>query len=251
MSPELVDVTPGTPPTTKWQQPFDAAITDVFQVQADIAGQVASALDVALGAGQKQALAERPTENLAAYDAFLKARRPRGRDRRSAAASGARSTYYEQAVALDSTFALAWAQLSRAHASTTTTWRRTRTATAAHGAPPSGPRPWRRTGPRRSWPSAAITRQVRGRQRQGARGVRGGPQDRAGQRRPAHRGGARRAEPGPVGSRRGHLERAGRLDPRSATRAAPGAEPAPPPALSRGGGRRRPGPGAWRRTTST
>jgi len=39
VSPELVDVTPGDAPRTKWQQPFDASITDVFQVQADIAGR--------------------------------------------------------------------------------------------------------------------------------------------------------------------------------------------------------------------
>src|SRR6185503_15456 len=38
VSPELVQVTPGGAPTTRWQQPFDAALTDVFQVQADIAG---------------------------------------------------------------------------------------------------------------------------------------------------------------------------------------------------------------------
>src|SRR4051794_21812745 len=49
VSPELVRVEPGAAPTTKWQQPFDAALTDVFQVQADIASQVASALNVALG----------------------------------------------------------------------------------------------------------------------------------------------------------------------------------------------------------
>ena len=48
VSPELVEITEGRP-TTRWQQPFDAALTDVFQVQADIAGQVAQALDVALG----------------------------------------------------------------------------------------------------------------------------------------------------------------------------------------------------------
>ena len=60
------------PARTRWQQPFDAALTDVFQVQADIAGQVAQALDVALGRPQKAALEERPTTNLAAYDAFLK-----------------------------------------------------------------------------------------------------------------------------------------------------------------------------------
>ncbi len=116
VSPELVDVTPGHAPRTKWQQPFDAAITDVFQVQADIAGQVASALDVALGAGQKQTLTERPTENLAAYDAFLKGEATQGLVLNDPPTLRSAITYYEQAVALDSTFAQAWAQLARAHA---------------------------------------------------------------------------------------------------------------------------------------
>src|SRR5438093_1056075 len=116
VSPELVDVTPGHAPRTKWQQPFDAAITDVFQVQADIAGQVASALNVALGAGQKQTLTERPTENLAAYDAFLKGEATEGLVILNPPSLRSAITYYEQAVALDSTFALAWAQLARTHA---------------------------------------------------------------------------------------------------------------------------------------
>jgi eukaryotic-like serine/threonine-protein kinase len=117
VSPELVDVTPGHAPRTKWQQPFDAAITDVFQVQADIAGQVASALDVALGTGQKQTLTARPTENLAAYDAFLKGDATQGLVIADPPTLRSAITYYERAVALDSTFALAWAQLSRANAS--------------------------------------------------------------------------------------------------------------------------------------
>jgi eukaryotic-like serine/threonine-protein kinase len=117
VSPELVDVTPGHAPRTKWQQPFDAAITDVFQVQADIAGQVASALNVALGAGQKQTLTERPTENLAAYDAFLKGEATQGLVIANPPTLRAAITYYEQAVALDSTFGLAWAQLALANAS--------------------------------------------------------------------------------------------------------------------------------------
>ena len=69
VSPELIQVSTGS---TRWQQPFDANLTDVFQVQADVAGQVAQALDVALGSGAKETLAERPTANLAAYDAYLK-----------------------------------------------------------------------------------------------------------------------------------------------------------------------------------
>jgi len=38
----------------------------VFQVQADIAGRVADALDVAIGTKQQRALEERPTANLTA-----------------------------------------------------------------------------------------------------------------------------------------------------------------------------------------
>ena len=69
VSPELIQVATGS---TKWEQPFEANLTDVFQVQADVAGRVAQSLDVALGAGEREALAERPTTNLAAYDAYLK-----------------------------------------------------------------------------------------------------------------------------------------------------------------------------------
>jgi TolB-like protein len=69
VSPELIRVSDGT---SRWQQPFDTEMNDVFQVQADIASRVAQALDVALGATTKQQLSERPTANLAAYDAFLR-----------------------------------------------------------------------------------------------------------------------------------------------------------------------------------
>nr|MBA3344116.1 protein kinase [Gemmatimonadales bacterium] len=107
VSPELVQVATAS---TKWQQPFDAAMVDVFQVQGQVAGEVAEALNVALGAKEKQSLAEQPTTNLAAYQAYLKGEDLSSRDdlaslRRTAA-------YYEQAVALDSAFAVAWAQLS-------------------------------------------------------------------------------------------------------------------------------------------
>ncbi len=117
VSPELVDVSPGHPPTTRWQQPFEAAMTDVFKVQGDIANQVASALDVALGAGQREALAERPTRNLAAYDAYLKAEATQGLITSTPQALRAAIGYYRQAVGIDSTFVEAWAKLSQAHSS--------------------------------------------------------------------------------------------------------------------------------------
>jgi serine/threonine-protein kinase len=117
VSPELVDVGRGGAPKVKWQQPFDAEITDVFTVQADIADQVAGALDLALGTGQKQTLTERPTANLAAYDAFLKGEASGGLTIGDAPSLRAAINYYEQAVALDSSFAAAWARLGRAHGS--------------------------------------------------------------------------------------------------------------------------------------
>ena len=114
VSPELVDVGRGGAPKVKWQQPFDAEITDVFAVQADIADQVADALDLALGTGQKQTLTERPTANLEAYDAFLKGEASGGLTVSDAPTLRNAINYYEQAVALDSTFAVAWAALGRA-----------------------------------------------------------------------------------------------------------------------------------------
>jgi eukaryotic-like serine/threonine-protein kinase len=113
VSPELIDVADAT---AEWQQPFDAPLTDVFQVQADIAGRVAEALGVALGTGERQALTERPTANIAAYDAYLKGEEiSGGLSNPDAVALPRAAIYYDQAVALDSAFALAWVQLSRAN----------------------------------------------------------------------------------------------------------------------------------------
>ena len=117
VSPELVQVRPGAAPTTKWQQGFDASLTDVFQVQADIATKVASALNVALGDSARHDLAARPTANLAAYDAFLKGEAASQGLAVGDPASLRRAIgFYEQAVTLDSAFVPAWSQLARARA---------------------------------------------------------------------------------------------------------------------------------------
>jgi len=111
VSPELIQVSTAS---TRWQQSFDAALSDVFQVQADIAGRVAGALNLALEAPSQEVVAERPTQNLAAYDAYLKGEATAEGIWGSDPATLRRASgYYEQAVALDSTFADAWAQLSR------------------------------------------------------------------------------------------------------------------------------------------
>ena len=113
VSPELVRVATSS---TKWQQPFEAPLTDVFEVQADIAARVAQALGIALGRADREQLAGRPTQNLEAYDAFLRGEKVGPALSTIDPIAVRRAiTYYERAVALDSTFALAWAQLSRAY----------------------------------------------------------------------------------------------------------------------------------------
>jgi serine/threonine-protein kinase len=111
VSPELVEVVPGRAPRTRWEQPFDAGLTDVFQVQSDIANRVTTALDVALGASEKEALETKPTTDPAAYDFYL-----RGNEYfdRGVAEPDLRVAegLYQKAIALDSGFALAFAQIS-------------------------------------------------------------------------------------------------------------------------------------------
>jgi TolB-like protein/tetratricopeptide (TPR) repeat protein len=115
VTPELVEVTGDAAPTTRWQDSFDAELKDVFRVQSEIASRVARSLEVALGSRERERLAERPTANLAAYDAFLRGQQafnslPAGMVERARVAS----IEFGRAVALDPSFALAWARLSRA-----------------------------------------------------------------------------------------------------------------------------------------
>ena len=113
VTPELVDVGPGRAPRTRWQDSFDASLTDVFQVQADIATTVAGALNMVLGDSARRDLATQPTHNLAAYDAFLKGEAA-SQSMGVSLPSSLRPAigFYEQAVALDSAFVPAWAQLA-------------------------------------------------------------------------------------------------------------------------------------------
>jgi serine/threonine-protein kinase len=114
VTPELVEVPPGQTPRTRWGEQFDAGITDVFEVQADIAGKVVRALDVALADSVEAELVARPTESVPAYDAFLKAEAVAftGGNPELRRAVG----WYQEAVRLDPGFAVAWARLGRSAA---------------------------------------------------------------------------------------------------------------------------------------
>jgi serine/threonine protein kinase len=112
VSPELIDASTGS---LKWQAPFSAALTDIFEVQSDIAQRVAEALNLALEAKEHRTLAEKPTQALSAYDAFL-----RGEEITRSSPSGLKELrraveFYKTAVALDSTFVMAWVRLALWH----------------------------------------------------------------------------------------------------------------------------------------
>jgi eukaryotic-like serine/threonine-protein kinase len=114
VTPELVDARPGQPARSRWGQQFDASLTDVFQVQADIATKVADALGVALADSARRELTAKPTENLAAYDEYLKGEAAsQGMSARDPAALRRALGFYQRAVTLDSTFAIAWARISQ------------------------------------------------------------------------------------------------------------------------------------------
>ncbi|HEX9798620.1 MAG TPA: tetratricopeptide repeat protein, partial [Thermoanaerobaculia bacterium] len=113
LSPELVEIVGGAAPATRWQQVFDAELANVFEVQERIATQVAEALKLALGPAQAKRLEERPTSNLAAYDAYLKGRQAFDRGFTASTQLEA-AAQFERAVALDPKFAQAWARLSLA-----------------------------------------------------------------------------------------------------------------------------------------
>jgi TolB-like protein/Tfp pilus assembly protein PilF len=108
ITPQLVRVSDDT---HVWTERFDATLEDVFKVQSEIAQKVTGALQVALEGGERQRLETRPTENMDAYHAYLKGlyHRQQPSDT-NAQAEALRS--FEQAVAMDPGFALAWSELS-------------------------------------------------------------------------------------------------------------------------------------------
>ena len=111
VSPELIDVNSAS---AKWAQPFDAPLTDVFQVQGDIAGKVAQSLQVALTPAAQQTLASRPTSDLLAYDAYLRGLAISEEGNSPMLLHRAVGAFRE-AVARDSSFALAWSELGHSY----------------------------------------------------------------------------------------------------------------------------------------
>ena len=109
--PELVDVRSGT---TRWQRSFDAALTDVFQIQGEIAEDVAEALNLALAEPARRGLSTRPTRSLEAYTLYLHGKDLRAGEVAPDALRGAVAAF-QRAVEIDTAFADAWSELAAAH----------------------------------------------------------------------------------------------------------------------------------------
>jgi serine/threonine protein kinase/Flp pilus assembly protein TadD len=94
-----------------WSERYDREMADVFEVQDEIARRIAEALRVTLTPQEQEALATKPTENLQAYDLYLRgksyARRLTRQDLEFAL------QMFENAVAMDPNFALAFAAIAK------------------------------------------------------------------------------------------------------------------------------------------
>jgi serine/threonine-protein kinase len=95
-----------------WSDRYDQVLEETFEVQSSIAQRVIERLEVALLEPERQALEARPTENMEAYNAFLRGSSLIGMDPTRRLDGIA---LLERAVELDPGFALAHARLSMAH----------------------------------------------------------------------------------------------------------------------------------------
>jgi len=99
-----------------WTRDYDAVLDDIFKVQMDVAADVSRALDVALSGAENGDLTSSLTENLDAYQAYLRGRQLHGLPHFALGAWMRGLESFGQAVDLDPGFAAAWAALGAGHA---------------------------------------------------------------------------------------------------------------------------------------
>jgi TolB-like protein/Tfp pilus assembly protein PilF len=96
-----------------WSDIYDRKLTDIFAVESDIAKTIADTLQAKLTGAEKQMIAAQPTSDTTAYELYLKGRllwSKRGGDNIRQAIA-----FYEQAIARDPNYALAYAGLAEAY----------------------------------------------------------------------------------------------------------------------------------------
>jgi TolB-like protein/Tfp pilus assembly protein PilF/tRNA A-37 threonylcarbamoyl transferase component Bud32 len=96
-----------------WADTYDRKLTDIFGVESEIATTIADMLQAKLTGEEKQLIAVQPTSDLTAYELYLRGRSlwgKRGGDNLRQAIA-----FYEQAIARDPNYALAYAGLADAY----------------------------------------------------------------------------------------------------------------------------------------
>jgi tetratricopeptide (TPR) repeat protein len=98
--------------THLWSERYDRVLDDIFEVQSDIAEEVVARLGIALSSSERDVIGSRPTENLDAYNLYLRAMR-------SYTASDVdvveAAETFERVIELDPQFAEAHGELARIH----------------------------------------------------------------------------------------------------------------------------------------
>ena len=93
-----------------WAERYDRELKDVFEVQEEIARSITQALSITLSSQEEEAIAHKPTENLQAYDYYLRGRSFARRESRPDLETAMQM--FEQAIMLDRDFALAHAGIA-------------------------------------------------------------------------------------------------------------------------------------------
>jgi TolB-like protein/Tfp pilus assembly protein PilF len=95
-----------------WAETFDRKLTDIFSVESEVAKAIADKLRAKLTGQEEQVIAAKPTDNLEAYDAYLRGQAYTLKTFYTPANLLGAQKYLREAVRLDPKFALSWALLS-------------------------------------------------------------------------------------------------------------------------------------------
>ncbi|PYK40052.1 MAG: hypothetical protein DME60_08870 [Verrucomicrobia bacterium] len=95
-----------------WADTFDRKLTDIFSVESEVAKAIADQLRAKLSGQEEQVIAAKPTDNVEAYDAYLRGLAYALKTGNTPANALGAQKYLKEAVRLDPKFALSWALLS-------------------------------------------------------------------------------------------------------------------------------------------
>jgi tetratricopeptide (TPR) repeat protein len=109
-----VQLVSAEPETRLWADTFDRKLTDVFQIESDIAKTIADKLQAKLSGSEQRAISVEPTADLEAHELYLQGRYLW--NRRTVQNLKKALAYFEQAAAKDPNYALAYAGIADTYA---------------------------------------------------------------------------------------------------------------------------------------